>query len=80
MLTLTLQHPSDETSELLHACDREGSIRILAEGRQYLLRPDVAARGQMGAPPDFEGRLRTSFSETLTPAQTAAADRMLAGE
>lgn len=80
MLTLTLQHPSDETSELLHACDREGSVRIVAEGRHYLLRATRAARGAMGAVPDFEGRLRTVFSQPLSVAQTAAADRMLAGE
>ena len=80
MLTLTLQHPSDETSELLHACDREGSVRIVAEGRHYLLRAALAARGAMGAVPDFESRLRTVFSQPLSVAQTAAADRMLAGE
>ena len=65
---------------MLHACDREGSIRILAEGRQYWLRAAPAARGPMGAVPDFEGRLRIAFPTALTPAQTAAADRMLAGE
>lgn len=80
MLTLTLQHPSDETSELLHACDREGSVRFVAEGRHYLLRAARAARGPMGAAPDFEGRLKTAFSQSLTAAQTVAADRMLAGE
>ena len=80
MLTLTLRHPSNETSELLHACDREGSVRIVAEGRQYLLRAAPAARGPMGAAPDFEGRLRAAFPQPLTAAQPAAADRMLAGE
>ena len=80
MLTLTLQHPSDETSELLQACDREGSVRIVADGRHYLLRAAPAARGPMGEAPDFEGRLKTTFPHSLTPAQTAAADRMLAGE
>ena len=80
VLTLTLPHPSDETSELLHACDREGSVRIVAEGRHYLLRATPAVRGTMGAVPDFEGRLHTAFPQPLTAAQTAAADRMLAGE
>ena len=80
MLTLTIQHPSDDTSELLHACDREGSVRIVAEGRHYLLRAAQGARGPMGAVPDFEGRLKTAFPRSLTAAQTAAADRMLAGE
>jgi hypothetical protein len=34
----------------------------------------------MGAAPDFESRLKTAFPQSLTAAQTAAADRMLAGK
>ena len=80
MLTLNLPHPSDDRSEILHACDREGSVRIVSEGRHYLLRIAPAARGPMGAAPDFESRLKAAFPQSLTAAQTAAADRMLAGE
>ena len=45
-----------------------------------MIQPTPAARGPMGEAPNFEGCLHTAFPHPLTAAQTAAADRMLAGE
>lgn len=80
MTTLTLEHPAKETADLLQTCDREGSVRIVAEGRQYLLRTTVQSRGRLGHVPDFEARLATVFPVALSAEQTAEADHLLAGE
>lgn len=80
MTTLTLDHPGKETSELLHTCDQEGSIRIVTAGRQYVLRSSGGDRGRIGVAPDFESRLSSVFPQTIPPTQTAEADRLLSGE
>ena len=80
MQTLVLEHPADETSRLLEACDTEGAIRIVAEGKSYVLRSVPVQTGRIRKLPDFQKRFAFIFPQTLTAEQTAAADRMIGGE
>ena len=80
MQTMTLSHPGIETAALLQASDEEGSVRIAADGHDYLLVKASPIRPKMAASPSFTERLARLYPETLTQEQTSAVDRMIAGE
>lgn len=80
MKTFTVRELDRQPAVVLDACDREGLVRIRRrDGRTYHLEPEHAAKA-IEVVPDFASRRRRLFPRVLTRQQTAALDKLLAGE